>query len=275
MNQLLTSKLRQWAAEMRHEYNNGKSTVDLRKQKSQYMTLFYKLLCHFLGEPPSEFHFEYRDKENKHHSIDHLTPLKFFRQFVNVNPEDYISLIHSPTPDKPFGKTYTVDYLGNVVEGRNVLYLNTELEQLKRATVNQLKENEPVWFGCDVRLQTEKQKGLMDSEIFLFGRALGTNFTMDKAGRLLYGESLLTHAMVFTGVNLSNEKPIRWKVENSWGEDRGEKGFFIMSDRWFDEYTYQVVIHKKHLSKELKKQLEQEPVVLPPWDPMGSLAITK
>lgn len=275
MNQLLTALLRQWAAELREKYHDGRSLSELRKQKVEYMTSFYRLLCYFLGEPPLEFHFEYRDKENKHRSIDSLTPLIFFREFVKIDLENYVSLIHAPTPDKPFGKTYTIEYLGNVIEGRKVLYLNTELEQLKLATVNQLKENEPVWFGCDVRLQTEKQKGLMDSEIFLYNRALGTEYTLNKAERLLYGESMLTHAMVFTGVNLNKTRPNRWKVENSWGEDRGEKGFFVMSDRWFDEYNYQVVIHKKYLTEEMKTQLEQKPVVLPPWDPMGSLARTR
>lgn len=272
MNQLLTTQLRQWASELRKKYNEGTNTEQLRIFKTGYIASFYRLLCYFLGEPPGEFYFEYRDKSGDHQRLDRLTPLKFFKEFVGADLDEYVSLIHAPTPDKPFGKTYTVQFLGNVKEGKRVLYLNTELEQLKHATVNQLKDNEPVWFGCDVRLQTEKQKGLMDHDIFLYNRALGTEYKLDKSDRLLYGESLLTHAMIFTGVNLSDGKPTRWKVENSWGEERGEKGFFIMSDNWFDEYNYQVVIHKNYLTKEMKNQLKLEPVELPPWDPMGSLA---
>ena len=114
----------------------------------------------------------------------------------------------------------------------------------------------------------------MDSKVFLFDHSLETNLQLDKSNRLLYGDSLLTHAMVFTGVHLEKGKPVRWKVENSWGEERGEKGYFIMSDSWFDEYNYQVVINRKYLTSELIEQLNQEPIVLPPWDPMGSLAVS-
>jgi bleomycin hydrolase len=233
------------------------------------------LLTYFLGDPPDLLNYNYRDKEKKHQNINNITPVEFFKKYVGNYLEDYVSLIHAPSPDKPFGKTYTVDFLGNVYEGSKVMYLNTSLEILKECTIRQLRADEPVWFGCDIRLQTEKKKGLMDSAVFLFDHSLGTNLQLDKSNRLLYGDSLLTHAMVFTGVHMYKKKPVRWKVENSWGEDRGEKGFYIMSDNWFDEYNYQVVINKKYLPEELIEQLKQEPVVLPPWDPMGSLALVR
>ncbi len=274
MNQLLTSKLRQWAAELREEYSKGAELSGLRRRKQVLLHEFYRMLSYFLGDPPTTFTYDYRDKNETHQSINQIAPVDFFRKFVGVKLEDYVSLIHAPTPDKPFGKTYTVDFLGNVVEGRKVFYLNTSLENLKTCSISQLKEEEPVWFGCDIRLQTEKKKGLMDTNVFLFDESLGTEEYSDKATRLMYGDSLLTHAMVFTGVHLSNEKPVRWKVENSWGEERGEKGFFIMSDSWFNEYNYQVVINKKYLPQEMIEELKQEPIVLPPWDPMGSLALT-
>jgi bleomycin hydrolase len=247
----------------------------LRLQKKEYVTDFYRLLCYFLGDPPQTFDYDYRDKEGKHHTIENLRPQSFFSEYVGNDLNDYVSLIHSPTPDKEFGQTYSVDFLGNVIEGKGVFYLNTELEEFKRATINQLQAGESVWFGCDVRLQVDKKKGLMDTRVFLFDHSLETTFSLDKSGRLLYGDSLLTHAMVFTGVHIQNGKPVRWKVENSWGEERGEKGFFMMSDSWFDEYTYQVVLNTKYLSARLKRQLEIKPVLLPPWDPMGSLANLK
>jgi bleomycin hydrolase len=272
MNQLLTSQLRQWAAELRDHYRKGTSLEALQAKKQAYLLEFYRLLTYFLGDPPVKFHYEYRDKEGNFHSIPETTPVSFYHDFVGIDLNEYISLIHAPTPDKPFGRTYTVDFLGNVVEGRIVKYLNTSLDNLKKAAVDQLKNSEPVWFGCDVRFQTERKKGLMDPKVYLFDHSLGASFALDKAGRLLYGESQLTHAMVFTGVNISNDKINRWKVENSWGEDRGEKGFFIMSDKWFNEYVYQVVIRKKYLSEELIEQYKDEPVVLPPWDPIGALA---
>lgn len=272
MNQLLTSHLRKWASLLRSMHLEGTPVEILRNKKSEFLTEFYRFLTYFLGEPPEVFQFEYRDRDGNHKSIDNLTPLKFYNEFVGIDLNEYISLINAPTPDKPFGKTYTIAYLGNVIEGNKVLYLNIPIEVIKSCTINQLNDNESVWFGCDVRLQTDKQKGLMDTRVFLYDNALDTKFDMNKSERLLYGESLLTHAMVFTGVNLKNGKPDRWKVENSWGEDRGEKGFFIMSDSWFDEFNYQVVVNKKYLIDEMKVQLNTVPVVLSPWDPMGSLA---
>lgn len=272
MNQLLTSRLRKWAADLRNRFSNGESINKIRSMKEEYLTEFFRLLSYFLGDPPETFNFEYRDKQDKHQALRNLTPKEFYKRYIGINLNDYVSLIHAPTADKPFGRTYTIDYLGNVIEGQPVVYLNAELELLKQCTISQLKEGNPVWFGCDVRLQTERKKGLMDSKVFLFDHTLGTSFDMDKSDRLMYGESMLTHAMVFSGVNLQKNKPTRWKVENSWGEERGEKGFFIMSDNWFDEYNYQVVIHKKHLIPDLIAQLDTPPIVLPPWDPMGSLA---
>jgi len=252
--------------------DGGKNRQELEKTKEYFLTEFYRMLTYFLGDPPSHFHFDFRDKEGNFHSIEKITPLEFYNEYVGIDVNNYISLIHAPTPDKPFGKTFTIDFLGNVVEGKNVKYLNTTLDELKAASVKQLKAGEPVWFGCDIRFQTERKKGLMDPRVYLFDHSLGSSFTLDRSGRLLYGDSLLTHAMVITGVNISAEKPNRWKVENSWGEDRGEKGFFIMSDSWFDEFVYQVVIHRKYLSQDLLDQFEKDPVILPPWDPIGALA---
>lgn len=272
MNQLLTSQLRKWASLLRNMHQEGNPDEKLREKKSELLTEFYRFLTYFLGEPPEVFHFEYRNKDGNHISIDNLTPVNFYKEFVGIDLNEYISLINAPTPDKPFGKIYTITYLGNVIEGNKILYLNTPIDIMKSCTIKQLNDNETVWFGCDVRLQTDRQKGLMDTRVFLFDNALDTQFDMNKSERLLFGESQLTHAMVFTGVNLKNGKPDRWKVENSWGEDRGEKGFFIMSDSWFDEFNYQVVVNKKYLSDEMKTQLNTDPVVLSPWDPMGSLA---
>lgn len=273
MNQLLTSKLRQWASELRDDHDKKSSVAFLREKKSIFLTEFYRLLTYFLGDPPGEFTFEYRDKDDKHFALKKLTPIAFFTEYAGIDPDEYISLIHSPTPDKPYGKMFTIDFLGNIIEGKPVLYLNAPVDELKRCTLSQLKEGEPVWFGCDIRMQTERKKGLMDDRVFLFNQSLNTDFSLDKTRRLLYGDSILTHAMVFTGMNLSGEKTNRWKVENSWGEERGEKGYFIMSDEWFNEYVYQVVVNKKFLSPGFKEKPEQAPIHLPPWDPMGSLAI--
>ncbi|MGC9512201.1 MAG: C1 family peptidase [Fidelibacterota bacterium] len=272
MNQLLTLKLRASASNLRKLADKGTDEDDLRKEKEKILEKIYDMLVSFLGKPPVTFDFEYRDDDKKYHEDRNLTPVTFCEKYLESKPADYISIIHAPTKDKPFMKTYTVQFLGSVLEGRPVKYLNVDIQTLKSLALAQLKAGEPVWFGCDVGQLSDRESGIMATDLYLYEDALETSFDLDKAGRLDYGESMLTHAMVFTGVHCVKDKPVRWKVENSWSEKSGKDGFFIMTDTWFDEYTYQVVIHKKYLSPELRKAAEQKPVVLNPWDPMGSLA---
>jgi bleomycin hydrolase len=193
--------------------------------------------------------------------------------------DDYISLISAPTADKPFGHTYTVSRLGNVVEAGGVRYLNLAPQRLKEAANAQLRDELPVWFGCDVDQSYVREEGIMDLATLdldgLFGFPI--EGALDRAARLDYGESLMTHAMVFEGVNLDSEgKPTLWKVENSWGADHARDGFDTLSDAWFDEYVYQVVVDKRFLTDDERQILETEdPLSLRPWDPMGSLARTR
>lgn len=273
MDRLLTLKLRDNAAALRKMHKEGKTIEALRHQKKEMLNEIYRMVAFFLGNPPDRFDFEFRDKDDKFVQDMNLTPHDFFEKYVKVNLADFVSIINAPTEDKPFSRTFTVQYLGNVTEGKPVLYLNVDVATMKQLTLAQIKDGVPVWFGCDVGKMLDSEIGLMDSKLFLYEQALGVPFGLDKAGRLMYGESKLTHAMVFTGVNLVNDAPTRWKVENSWGDKLGKEGYFIMSDEWFDEFNYQVVIHKKYLSDALKKALDETPVVLPPWDPMGSLAM--
>jgi bleomycin hydrolase len=273
MNRLVTQKLREDAARLRDQYRNHNTSLDeLYALKEEMLNDVYQMLCHFLGVPPTRFDFEYRDKENDFHRDLNITPLQFYEKYVGVRLDDYVSIINAPTKDKPFNKTYTVKYLGNVKGGKDVLYLNVEIDQLRRFALAQLKDDEPVWFGCDVGKMLDRDSGIMDTNLYDYESALGVTFDTTKAMRLDYGESQMTHAMVFTGVNLVDGKPNRWKVENSWGTDIGNKGFFIMSDQWFDDYMYQIVVQKKYLPDTLLHALQEKPTELQPWDPMGSLA---
>ena len=176
--------------------------------------------------------------------------------------------------DKEYNKVYTVDYLGNVVEGNPIRYLNVDSEKMKEAAVKSLLADEPVWFGCDVSKHFHRELGVMDMDLFDYDSFYNLEFGMDKAARLEYGDSQMTHAMLFTGVDLdSHNKPVKWRVENSWGTKGGEKGYNIMSDKWFDEYNYEVVVHKNHLPDELVDLFNNEDAIhLDPWDPMGALA---
>ena len=273
MDKFITLKLREFACKLRTMHQNGASIADLQAEKEGMLSTVYRMLAICLGEPPCTVTLEARDKDDKFIRDANLTPQEFFKKYVGWNLEDCVSLINAPTADKPFGRTFTVRFLGSVHEGRPVKYLNLTTDALKRAAIAQLKDGRPVWFGCDVGQYLVRPDGYMDIDALELGQLFDTEFALDKAQRLDYGESVMTHAMVLLGVDFDDDgKPLRWRVENSWGKDSGKDGYYIMTDKWFDEFTYQVVVDKKYLTAEETEQLQQEPIMLEPWDPMGSLA---
>lgn len=258
-----------------YEIKNMENIDEINYKKSDVMKNIYKILCSSFGVPPKTFSFEYvsEDKEEKKYNIiKNLTPHRFFEEFVGVNLDDYISIIHSPTIDKPFNETYTVRYLGNVIEGNNVKYLNLEMNRLKELVINQLKNSEPVWFGSDCLQSADRKAGVWDDLSFDIDKLFQINTFMPKEAMLDTWESAMNHAMVITGVNIEDEKPTKWKIENSWGEDVANKGYYVATDSWFDKFVYQAVINKKYLSNQELKDLEKEPKKLEIWDPMGTLA---
>jgi len=273
MNAILAAKLREYAKSLRDMYAQGSSIQELRESKGAFLEEFYRMLTIHLGRPPSSFYWEWRDKDGTFHRDGNITPMEFYRKYVDVDLDDIVCLINAPTKDKPHNKLYTVKYSGNVVGGRSIRYLNVDMGTLKKAAIDMIKDNNAVWFGCDVEQMLETDMGAMDLNIYDYGLVYGTAFKLDKAGRLDYGNSEMTHAMVLTGVDLDESgKPRKWRVENSWGAKIGERGFMCMMDEWFDEYLYEITIKKKYLSPELLKILDMKPIVLPFWDPMGTLA---
>ncbi len=273
MDEYLTEKLREDACILRTASEGGTSAEELRGQKEEMLSEIYRMLCICLGTPPTTFTLEVRDADEKFIRETDLTPQEFFRKYVDMDLSEYVSLINAPTPDKPFERTFTVKFLGNVAEGRPVKYLNLPIEELKRAAAAQLADGYPVWFGCDVGERSLRDGGLMDLKALDVEDLFDVKFGMDKGTRLTYGQSLMTHAMTLEGVNLDEDgKPNRWRVENSWGKKPGKDGYYVMTDDWFTEYTYQVVVNKKYLTDEQKALWEQDPIELMPWDPMGSLA---
>lgn len=276
MDKYLTRYLRGGAKRLRQSHEAGVALDELREMKKQMMDEVYRLLATCLGEPPSTVDVRLRDKDDGLVLSGTFTPQQFFAEAVGMDLDAYVSLISAPTADKPFGRTYTVSRLGNVVEDGGVRYLNLEPAKLKEAAIAQLKDGLPVWFGCDVDQSYLRDEGIMDTAALDLDTLLGfpVEGCMDKAERLDYGESMMTHAMVLEGVNVDADgAPVMWKVENSWGKDHGRNGFDTLSDPWFDEYVYQVVVDKKYLDDEDRAIYEtMEPTVLEPWDPMGSLA---
>ena len=274
LNQILNKLLRQDAQILRELVAEGANSAELQAKKEELLQEVFNFLAMNLGLPPRQFDFSYRDKDNNFHSESGLTPQVFFKKYVDLKLDDYVSIINAPTVDKPYGKSYTVEMLGNVVGSKPVRYLNVEMDRLKELAIAQMQAGETVWFGSDVGQSSNRKAGIMADGMYDFTSSMDIQLTQDKAGRLDYSESLMTHAMVLTGVDLDeNEKAKKWKVENSWGEKVGNKGYFVASDSWMDEYTYQIVVRKEFLTEAELAAYEAEPIVLAPWDPMGALAL--
>ena len=273
LNQYLNKLLRQDAQILRDLVTSGANTAAVQAKKEELLQEIFNFLAMSLGLPPRTFDFSYRDKDNNFHSENGLTPQAFYKKYVDLQLDDYVSIINAPTTDKPYGKSYTVEMLGNVVGARDVRYLNVNMERLKELAIAQMQAGETVWFGSDVGQSSNRKAGVMVNNMYDFTSSMDIELTQDKAGRLDYSESLMTHAMVLTGVDLDeNGKSTKWKVENSWGDKVGDKGYFVASDDWMDEYTYQIVVRKEFLTAEELAAYEAEPKVLAPWDPMGALA---
>ena len=273
LNQYLNKLLRQDAQILRDLLAKGASPEELQTQKENLLQEIFNFLAVNLGLPPRSFDFAYRDKDNVYHRDTNVTPQAFYEKYVGLQLSDYVSIINAPTTDKPYNKSYTVELLGNVIGAPAVRYLNVEMNRFKELAIAQLKAGESVWFGSDVGQSSNRQTGIMATNTYDFTSDLGIQFHQDKAGRLDYSESLMTHAMVLTGVDLDdNEQPLKWKVENSWGDKVGDKGYFVASDSWMDEYTYQIVVRKEFLTPEELAAYQAQPQVLAPWDPMGALA---
>ena len=274
LNQILNKLLRQDAQILRELVVEGADLAELQAKKEELLQEVFNFLAMNLGLPPRQFDFSYRDKDNNFHSESGLTPQAFFKKYVDLKLDDYVSIINAPTADKPYGQSYTVEMLGNVVGSKPVRYLNVEMDRLKELAIAQMQDGETVWFGSDVGQSSNRKAGIMADGMYDFISSMDIQLTQDKAGRLDYSESLMTHAMVLTGVDLDeNEKAKKWKVENSWGEKVGNKGYFVASDSWMDEYTYQIVVRKEFLTEAELAAYEAEPIVLAPWDPMGALAL--
>lgn len=275
MNAFLTRFLRASAKTLREMVTAGATADKLADKQAELLSQFYRMLAICLGEPPRTFEARIRDKDDALVVSGTYTPSQFFDEFVGMNLDDYVSVINAPTADKPYMRSYSVKFLGNVAEDGGVRYVNLPAESLKRAAIAQLKDGLPVWFGCDVDQNYLQDDAMMGIDTLDVDGLLGVNVmgSLDKAARLDYGESLMTHAMVFQGVNFDAAgEPSLWRVENSWGKKHGHDGYDLMTDDWFSEYVYQVVVDKKYLTDEERTAYDGEPTELAPWDPMGALA---
>ncbi len=271
MNTVLKDILRTSASEIRKILDDGGSNNEARRHKEGRMKEIWRVLCLHLGTPPEKFDWQWRDKDNEFHRKGTMTPLEFVDEYVEVDWEEYICIVNDPRNE--YYRTYTVDFLQNVAGGPPVVYLNVPSNEMKDITQRLLENGTPVWMGCDVGKNMARKRGLWDAELYDLKGLYGIQFGMEKADRLRFGQTMMTHAMLFTGVDVVDGKPRRWRVENSWGsEDSGEKGFYTMNDNWYDEHMFEIAAPKDYLTDEMKSGLKGDPIVLPAWDPMGSLA---
>ncbi len=270
MNAELKNILRSSACEIRAIVDGGGSVEEAREHKEKRIADIWNMLCIHLGTPPKTFNWQWRDKDGDFHRNGRMTPQQFAAEFVDIDWEDYVCIVNDPRNE--YYQTYTVDFLQNVAGGPPVVYLNVPSKEMKAITQKLLEDGVPVWMGCDVGKEMDRKRGLWDADLFDVEGLYGIEYGMDKADRLRHNQTMMTHAMLFTGVDVVNGRPRRWRVENSWGQDTGQKGYYTMNDSWYDQYMFEIAAPTSYLNEKMQAGLESEPVVLPAWDPMGSLA---
>lgn len=269
MNKLLARKLRADAIKIRKLGGEGASVEKLKEEKEKMLTEIYKMLAMNIGEPPVEFEWRYEDKDSTVSEVKTYTPGSFYTEFVNIDLNQYVSVFSDPT--KEYGKHYALSLSRNMFDGEDIHYANVEIGQLKEMAKKSILHDEPVWFACDVGKDQSRDLGIMAMDLFDYGAIYNVDMGLSKSEMALFRESAPNHAMVFVGIDIKDDKPVKWRVENSWGKDKGNDGYWTLYDSWFDNHVYNVIVLKKYVPEEILEIYKQDPVILPPWDPMYSL----
>jgi bleomycin hydrolase len=272
LNRDLSAVLRQAARDLRAQAAQGASEDELAQRKAETLAVVHRMLSLHLGSPPERFWWQWRDGDKGFHRDGLLTPLEFAARYVTIPLDDYVCVVHDPRPSSPMGRVFTVECLGNVVGAPPVTYLNVDIALIKQLAMDSIVNGEPVWFGCDVGQMYDPEQGTWDATLYDYDSLYRHATDLDKADRLLHQGSAMTHAMLLTGVDVVDGAPRRWRVENSWGEEKADKGFWTMNDTWFAEHVFETAVRRDALPATLRDQLDTEPIVLPAWDPMGALA---
>ncbi len=266
-SRLLESKLREYAISLRDDKKSSvKALID---KKEEMLKTIYRMLATAYGEPPTEFDFAFKDKEGKYLTAPkHYTPQSFYKEMIGENlNENYIMLMNDPS--REFWKSYEIDFDRHTYDGHNWTYINLPIDEIKKMAIASIKDSTKMYFSCDVAKCLDKERGLLDTKNFDYGSIFGTTFNMDKTQRIKTFDSSSSHAMTLTAVDIdTNGTPLKWKVENSWGEKYGQNGYLIMTDEWFNEYMFRLVVNKKYASAKVLSVLHEKPIRLPAWDPM-------
>ncbi len=268
MVKLINRKLREQGLELREMQTNGAKTKEISARKVEMLSTIYRMLALNLGEPPVEFEYRYEDKDGKLAEAKTYTPESFMKEVLgDIQLNDYVMLMNDPS--RPFWKHYEIENYRNVEEGENWHYVNLPNEVIKDFCIESIKNNEAMYASCDVGKQLRRDYGILDVDNFDFEAVYDVPFGMNKTQRIQSSDSGSSHGMALVAVEVDeNEKPLKWQFENSWGAQAGEKGYLTFTDRWFDEYMFRIVVHKKYVSQKVLDIYGQKAEMLPPWDPM-------
>jgi len=268
MNTLLSRKLRADAVRLRKMHQGNKSVEKLLTEKTKMLADTYKMLIMNLGEPPAEFQWRFEDSNSVVSEMHTYTPKSFYEEFVGVDLRQYVDLFNDPS--KQYGRHYQLSLSKNVYDGDDVHFANIRLKMLKDIAAKSVLDDEPVWFTCDVGKDQSKEHGIMAMDMYDYDSIYQIKMGMTKSQRALYRESVPNHAMALVGIDMQNDKSVKWLVENSWGKEQGSEGYWTLYDTWFDTNVYSIIVKKKYVPEEVLKIFEQPPEILPPWDPMFS-----
>ena len=269
MARLISSRLREDGLKLRKMVAEGKKAADIEKAKTEMLATVYRMLALTIGQPPTQFTYAHRNKDGKAVGEPKTyTPQEFFKAVVGDKLNGTFIMVMND-PRRPYYKTYEVELDRHTYDGHNWKYLNLPMDDIEQMAIASLKDGRKLYSSYDVGKMLDRKRGYGDTENFDYGSLMGTTFGMNKAERISTFDSGSTHAMTLTAVDLdANGKAKKWKVENSWGASWGQQGCMIMSDRWFREYMFRLVVDKKYVSEELLKLNEQKPVMVTPEDPL-------
>lgn len=267
MRRLLSLRLREDGLELRRLASSGADASKLGDRKKEMLTEIYRMLALNLGEPPTEFTWTRRDPDGKVVSTETYTPQSFYKTFAgNDLKNDYVMLMNDPS--REYYRLYEIEFDRHNYDGYNWTYVNLPIDDIKDMAIASIKDNNAMYFSCDVNKFIDRDRGLLDVNNFDYDSLFGTTFGMDKADRIRTHSSASSHAMTLVAVDIDADgKPNKWLVENSWGKGAND-GHLIMTDEWFNEYMFRLVVNKKYITPKVKEVLKQTPMLLPPWDPM-------